>query len=292
MVLHRACQDIVLTGRNFRTPDFRSASQNDLVDTGAFVPFATATTPGQVIPGVTKCGGAILAFDPDNAEATLRPFAHGFRNVIGFVWDAQGQMFAAVNGYDIRGSRSVRDEFDATYRVREGAWYGWPDFSAALEPVTAPKFEVPNELQAPIFVSGEMVGKDLGFVIDHAASGLTPPDRSLVAGLHEWNSSPSLLDMAPASWGEFAGQLFVAEWGDLAPPTNPLLDRPTGYQVSRIDPATRQAVPFARNAMPSPASAQGAPGMGLERPFDVKFGPDGAMYIVDYHYFGVSSLEG
>ncbi len=34
--------------------------------------------------------------------------------------------------------------------------------------------------------------------------------------------------------------------------------------------------------MPGPASAQGAPGMGIERPFDVKFGPDGAMYIVDF----------
>jgi len=26
----------------------------------------------------------------------------------------------------------------------------------------------------------------------------------------------------------------------------------------------------------------GAMGMGFERPFDVKFGPDGALYIVDY----------
>ncbi len=30
------------------------------------------------------------------------------------------------------------------------------------------------------------------------------------------------------------------------------------------------------------ASEQGARGRALERPFDVKFGPDGAMYIVDY----------
>jgi hypothetical protein len=39
---------------------------------------------------------------------------------------------------------------------------------------------------------------------------------------------------------------------------------------------------FLRNAKPGPASAQGAAGMGLERPYDVKFGPDGAMDIVDY----------
>ena len=223
-------------------------------------------------------------FDPNNAEGTVRPFAWGFRNVIGVAWDQAGQMYAAVNGYDIRGSRSVRDEFDATYRVAEGAWYGWPDFSAALEPVTDSKFDVPDSLSVPVFVNGQMQEKRLGFVIDHAASGLRPPDRSLVAGLHDWNSSPSLIDLAPAAFGSAAGQLVVAEWGDLAPPTNPLRDQPTGYQVTVIAPGggRRRAVPFVRNARPGPASAQGAMGQGLERPFGVRFGPDGALYIVDY----------
>jgi glucose/arabinose dehydrogenase len=283
MVHPTPCQDIVLTGRNFQTPDFTTPDNpSDLAMTGAFVPFGTETQPGQTIPGSEKCGGAIFAFDPDNAEETLETYAWGFRNVIGFAWDAEGEMYAAVNGYDVRGSRPVQDEFDSTYRVQEGTWYGWPDFSAALEPVTDPKFEVPDELQAPVFVNGEMQGKDLGFVIDHEASGLTPPDPSLVTGLHEIASSPSLIDVAPESWGEFAGQVFVAEWGDLAPETNPLLKGPTGYRVSRIDPTTKQAMPFISNAKPGPASAQGKMGMALERPFDVKFGPDGAMYIVDY----------
>ncbi|MDP9365832.1 MAG: hypothetical protein M3Q10_16695, partial [Chloroflexota bacterium] len=39
---------------------------------------------------------------------------------------------------------------------------------------------------------------------------------------------------------------------------------------------------FAGNAGGGPASEQDAPGEGLERPFDVRFGPDGAMYVVDY----------
>jgi len=283
MVQHRPCQDLVLTGRTFRTPDFRTPAQGDIAETGAFVPFGTSTMPGHVVPGTNKCGGSILVFDPNNAEATLRPYAHGFRNIIGLAWDTRtGAMYGAVNGYDIRGSRSVQDQWDATYRIREGAWYGWPDFSATLEPVTSPKFSVPDTLQAPVFINGEMQSKDLGFVIDHAASGLTPPDRSLVAGLHGWNSSPSMLDVAPDSWGELAGHLFVAEWGDLAPPTNPLRAMPIGYQISRLDPRTGRVEPFVRNAKPGPASAQGAMGMGMERPFDVKFGPDGAMYIADY----------
>ncbi len=276
------CRDIVLTGRNYVTPDFRTADQSDTVMTGAFVPFGVMTTPGQLIPGTNKCGGSILVFAPTNVEATLRPFAHGFRNVIGFAWNDSGEMFAAVNGYDVRGSRTFNDELDATYRVREGAWYGWPDFSAGFEPITAPKFGVPAALIVPRFVAGAPQGKTFGFVIDHAASGLTPPDPSLVFGRHEINSSPSLIDVAPASWGELAGHVFTAEWGDLTPATSPLGQKPTGFRISRIAPGGGPAMPFVRNAMPGPASAQGAPGAGIERPFDVKFGPDGAMYIVDY----------
>ena len=42
------CEDIVLTGRNFQTPNFLTSDPNDLVLTGAFVPFGTETQPGQV----------------------------------------------------------------------------------------------------------------------------------------------------------------------------------------------------------------------------------------------------
>jgi glucose/arabinose dehydrogenase len=279
------CADIVLTGQNYVTPDFRSDDPSDTVMTGAYVPFGTETMPGQVIEGTTKCGGAILVFDPesDNPEETLAVHAWGLRNVIGLVWDADGVMYAAVNGYDIRGSRPVQDEFDPTYRIEEGVWYGWPDFSAALEPLTDPKFGVPDSLQPPVVIDGKPAKMEApGFLIDHEASGLQVADQSLIAGLHDWNSSPSMLDVAPQSWNEFAGQLFIAEWGDLAPPTNPLRDKPTGYRVVRLDPQSGEVVPFAQNAMPGAASQQMAMGQGLERPFDVKFGPDGAMYIVDY----------
>ncbi|MCA1584999.1 MAG: sugar dehydrogenase [Acidobacteria bacterium] len=276
------CRDYVLTGQNFGTPDFRTADVSDTVQTGAFVPFGFTTAPGQRIPGTNKCGGAILVFDPANPAATLRPFADGFRNVIGLAWNASGEMFAGVNGFDVRGSRPINDRFDATYRVRAGAWYGWPDFSAELLPVTDPQFNVPDSLKAPVFVNGVLQGKPIRFVIDHAASGLTPPDRSLVYGLHEINSSPSQVDVAPASAGALAGQVFVAEWGDLAPQTTPLRDGFAGFQISRIDPATGEAVPFVRNRQRGPASAQGVAGQGIERPYGVRFGPDGAMYIVDY----------
>jgi glucose/arabinose dehydrogenase len=279
------CQDIVLTGRNFRTPDFRTRQDTtDMAVTGAYVPFGTATQPGQRIQGVKKCGGSILSFDPNNAEASMRTHAWGFRNLIGLAWNRQtGEMYAAENGYDIRGSRPVQDELDATLRIREGMWYGVPDFSAGRQPLTMPQFEPPDSLQAMVVVNGQPQGKTLGFLIEHRASGLTPPDASVVVGRHEFNSSPSLLDVAPASWGGMAGQLFIAEWGDLSPPTNPLRGkRPAGYRIVRVNPASGQLEPFVWNRQPGPASISNAQGQGLDRPFNVKFGPDGAMYIVDY----------
>jgi hypothetical protein len=139
------------------------------------VPFGAPTTPGQVIKGVTLCGVPILSFDPNNAMSTIRTHAWGFRNLIGLAWNKKtGQMYAAENGYDVRGSRPVKDNMDATLKVKEGVWYGVPDFSAGREPLTDPKFEVPDSLQAMVVVNGRPQGKNLGFVIDHRASGLTP----------------------------------------------------------------------------------------------------------------------
>ena len=277
-----ACRDIVLTGQNFETPDFRTEDPDDTTLTGAFVPFGTETEPGQEIEGTAKCGSSILAFDPADPEGTLEMHAWGFRHVIGFAWSPDGEMYASANSYDVRGSRPVEDEAEATYRVREGAWYGWPDYSAALEPLTDAKFDVPDSLQAPVYVGDEPQDKELGFLIDRDASGLEAPDPSLVLGLHEYQSSPTKLDVAPDSWGDLTGHLFVAEWGDLAPETNPLQDGRPGYRVVRIDPESGQVEPFVSNAQPGPASEQDAQGEGIERPFDVKFGPDGAMYVVDY----------
>lgn len=281
----RPCQDIVLLGKNFKSADFRTMSNpNDSVLTGAFVPFGTETKPGQVIKGVTLCGGSILSFDPNDPMGTIKTHAWGFRNLIGLAWNKQtGEMYAAENGYDVRGSRPVNDEIDATLIVKEGMWYGIPDFSAGREPLTSAKFEVPDSLQAMVFIDGKPQGKDLGFVIDHEKSGLTPPDPSMVVGRHEVNSSPSLLDVAPASWGSMAGHVFIAEWGDLAPPTNPLRGKkPAGNQIVMVNPSTGKLEPFVYNAHQGPASMFSKQQEGIERPFDVKFGPDGAMYIVDY----------
>ncbi len=170
----------------------------------------------------------------------MKTYAWGFRNIIGLAWNKNGEMFATQNGYDVSPSRPIKDEYDATYRIRENAWYGVPDFSAALEPLTDPKFTAPGRLQAAAFINGIMQEKKLGFLIDHKASGLTPPEKSLILGLHPVNSSPSKPDIAPNLWGDMAGNLFIPEWGDMAWVTNALRDKPAGNRIVFINPTAKE----------------------------------------------------
>lgn len=86
MYIPQSCQNIILLGKNFKTPDFRTDDPNDSVMTGAYVAFGTETTPGQVIKGVNKYGRSILKFDPNN-PATIATHTWGFRNLIGLAWN-------------------------------------------------------------------------------------------------------------------------------------------------------------------------------------------------------------
>lgn len=277
-------KDIVLNGINIELPDFRKDGTGTVL-TGAFVPFGTETKPGQVIKGNNKCGGSILVFDPENPEATVRPYAWGFRNVIGMAWNKDGELFAAVNGYDNAPGRPIVDFHDGTYRVKEGAWYGWPDFTANFDPVTDAKYKPTRATVAPVYINGERQSRELYFLIDHEASGLEQPDTSLILGLHEINSSPSKPDVAPDSWNEYADHLFVPEYGDFQWITNPMRDKYAGSRIAVIstDGSGEQDIEaFIQNERTGPGSQQGKLGEGIERPYDVKFGPDGAMYIVDF----------
>jgi glucose/arabinose dehydrogenase len=83
------------------------------------------------------------------------------------------------------------------------------------------------------------------------------------------------------------GKLFAAEWGTLAPLNSPRPeDLDHGFRVLAIDPADGSAEVFVQNRSPGPASRQGSG--GIERPVDVKFGPDGSLYVLD---FGVSAVD-
>jgi glucose/arabinose dehydrogenase len=321
------CKDIVLTGQKFTSKNPLTQSPSDKVITGAFQPFGQA---GAIrIQGQLKCNGAIYRANADGSS--LEVYAWGFRNPFAIGFDAKGQLYATQHGFDFRGSRPINNDPNVLFKVEEGKWYGWPDFSSTLLPVTDPRFS--------------KGGKIPTFLIDHSASGFQPPQRNknLVA-VFPLHSSADQFDFAPATgpFSKFAGDMFVALFGDLLPfthsshqqeppaepwysggqgiqggqghPTNlespshsdpedlsePPRGRPgnqgepdkqrygeeeipphVGYSVIRVDFKSEEMMPFVSNATFKPASRSNKE-VGLERPIDVKFGPDGAMYIVDF----------
>jgi glucose/arabinose dehydrogenase len=88
----------------------------------------------------------------------------------------------------------------------------------------------------------------------------------------------------------FKGDAFVALFGDLAPITTPRLVAPVGFKVVRVDTRARRMVDFAVNKIAGPASK--LPHEGFERPSHCQFGPDGALYVVDWGEIEIAPERG
>ena len=85
----------------------------------------------------------------------------------------------------------------------------------------------------------------------------------------------------------FAGDAFIAQFGDMAPKVGSVVT-PVGLKVVRVDVDTGVVHDFAANAAgPGPASK--LKNDGLERPTAVAFDPSGeAIYVVDFGVMTVS----
>lgn len=255
------CEDIILTGANFESPDPLTEDSEDTALTGAYVPFGTATEAGQTVPGEVPCTGAVMRVPLQGGEPEL--VAWGFRNPFGLAFDEQGRLFVTDNSYDDRGSRPVFGTGDLLWLVQEGGWYGWPDFHGHRPLTDADQYRVPGE-KAPGFLLAEHPGE--------------PPEPVALLGVH---SSSNGLDFSPGPEFGFEGHAFIAEFGDMAPGAGKVV-APVGFKVTRVDVETGLIYDFAVNRDPSgPASRTGL--AGLERPVAVRFSPDGSsLYVVDF----------
>ena len=256
------CRDVTLTGRNYRTRNPLTPEEDEAV-TGTFMPFGEAADSGQVIPGEARCGGAVFRIAPEGGELEL--VAWGFRNPFGLAFSPEGQLYATDNGYDVRGSRPVFGTGDYLWAVEPGTWYGWPDFAGGV-PLT--EFKPPGE-RAPRFVLAEHPNE--------------PPRPVALLGVH---SSSNGLDFSRSAAFGYAGDAFIAQFGDMAPQVGKVLG-PVGYQLVRVDVGEGVVYGFAENRQGGgPASKVG--GGGFERPVAARFSPDGAaLYVVD---FGVMTI--
>ena len=284
-------QEIKLTGRVYETKNPLSKGESDQARTSSFHSFGKAAPEGATVSGQVKASGTILRMNPDGSG--LEVYAWGLRNPFGVMWGPDGKLYVTENGLDVRGSRPIANDKEDLYVIKEGSWYGWPDYGSGI-PVTDPQFK-PEGKEQPQFLMKEHppVEKPL----------LTFPKHSAV----------TKLAFSPGRSFGFDGQMFVAFFGHMAPMTGKVEEH-GGHRVVRIDPANKKPEVFftkkghhegdqgegahkeadkqkpeGDHAASGAGHGDGSSGHeesaspGPRRLVDVQFSPEGdALYVVDF----------
>lgn len=262
----------------------------ETADTGPFQPFAKsdltrvpatpAKRPNSVVASVAIEGG------------NERIHAYGFRYPRGLAISDRGTLYFTNDGMEMRGSRPVKDDPCALIHIYTSGPPtpgGFPDYSASLEEINQQKF------QPPMTAFPRNNVPKVGFLLEHGeGSGFQRPDPGDWENLSRTRtavfpplSGAAKLAFPPAEGplaSAFRGEVFVALSGDTAPfgtGDYPLV-RPVGYKVVRVNLDTGKVQDFIFNVGMLPGSQIERRGfVGLERPVDVKVGPDGALYVLD-----------
>lgn len=250
---------IMVRGQNYETPNLFSL-QGEPVFTGGYSPYGVPNLPFEIKKGIVKASGAVMSAYPDGSELEL--VAWGFRYPFHLRFDRSNRLFTSNISYEVRGSRPIANAPDEFHLVIPGQWYGWPDYAAG-EPVTLPRFRPETGVQ-PEFI-----------LLNHPGVPPKPyasfPSASYIAGF-DFNYNSNFGSIGDAYIAEFGGG------GRITPGvTTPYVG--LGHRISKIDMLTGGVTTFAMNKSGFPSSITGEG--GFVRPADVKFGPDGAMYISD-----------
>ncbi len=226
-----------------------------------FQAFGKTPPDDGALRGVLKANGTILRMNPDGSD--LEVYAWGLRNPYGLRWGPDGKLYASDNGYDERGSRPIAHAPDFVWVIKQGAWYGFPDYVGGI-PVTDARFKPANG-PAPKFL-----------MRDHPDA-----ERPLLSLTH--HAGAAQMDFSRDARFGFKGHMFLALVGDMNPITGHHDER-SGFMVVRIDPAKPKAEPFfhAKKAALGPKELDYIVTTGPKRPVGVRFTPSGdALYVVD-----------
>ena len=283
------CQNIVLSANVFAssaTVSTSGYSPHGVQRPGATVPaFDSATGPG-------ICDGAILRakVNAKNPKDTIEPFSWGYRNPYGIRFAPhdhalQGGLFVTENGEDERGARPTNNAPDRLQLAQlnpDGTpdYHGWPDrfgfldsTQAVFNPVGGPGDD------DPAAAVGKPVKPILAFPPQPitAPLALEPADVAIVG-----------LDFVPDSFVHGPvkrGAALAGREGDFGfSKGNGTPEE--GHDIQLInfsrpgEPLQLQLQRFAHNTTFEQAFVDGI--RGINRPVDLKFGPDECAYLVDY----------
>ena len=247
--------DIMLAGQTFETRDPLSDLEGARAYTGAFSEFGKSHPAGTRLKASLPCSASIMRCNIDGSGLEL--VAWGIRNAYGMGFLPDGRLIATDQGSDDRGSRPIGHVPELMFEIKEGAWYGWPDFIGGV-PVTDPQFKPTR-------------GSELEFILSNHDE-LPNPERPIVE--LPINSAATKFDCLPLSHPQYPGQIILALFGDEKPMTAPEGFK-SGRNISRIDPQDWSHHPL--------------PDLELDRPIDVKYNPDDdCIYIVDFGEFEMS----
>jgi hypothetical protein len=302
------CQDIVLSANVFDSGGGMMTSGYSAF--GVQRPGATVKAFESALhPGV--CDGAILRarLDARSPETTIEPFSWGYRNgyAIRFAPDdhpLKGALLVGEDGADERGARPTNNAPDMLQVARQNPdgspdYHGWPDrfgflpsSQAVFNPVGGPGDDlcVPDPTNLPSMCTPASLVKI--FTEDVPVRDvLAAPPQQITSPLtiEGADSSFTGIDFVPKSFvqGPIGGgaALYSLE-GDFGfSAGNATAPAPEiGHEIKIVNfvdnPLGVKIVRFVHNTTNEQAFPDGL--RGLNRPTNVKFGPDGCAYVVDY----------
>ncbi|MFZ6758458.1 PQQ-dependent sugar dehydrogenase [Undibacterium sp. Ji50W] len=221
------------------------------VSTSAFARYGHVHAADTRMAAQLPCTASVMRCNLDGSDLEL--VAWGIRNAYGLLFLPDGRLIATEQGTDVRGVRPVWNCPDFLFEIKQGAWYGWPDYQGG-KPISSPAYRSPD-------------GKAQEFVLTNHAE-LPPPESPLLA--FDVNACAVKMALIPDKLSH-AGDLLVAQFGDERPMTGPPGPR-VGRNLVRVN--TRD---WSLHTMPQ---------LPWYRPIDVAFSADAAfVYVVDFGDF-------
>jgi hypothetical protein len=298
------CQDITLSQNVFSSGGgvFTSGySPFGVQQPGATIKAFFNSFTGQVRQGV--CDGAILRAPLNNANA-IEPFSWGYRNpyAIRFPPDDHplaGGILAGMDGADERGARPSNNAPDELHLGRQNPdgspdyhglfdrYGGLPTTQAVYNPVGGPN----DDVCPPPFSQATCLANLMAANAIPIAPVLAFPPQQITGPLanEAADSSFTGIDFAPDAFvvgPVLPGAALYTLEGDFgnSPPNG---DPEVGHEVKLINfnqlpgsPLALRIQGFAKNSSGDQAFVTGI--NGFNRPTNLRFGPDGCAYVVDY----------
>jgi len=305
------CQNIVLSNNTFPSGPCVGTDCSGGVHTSGYSPFGT-TNPGGTVAAFTGataagiCDGAILraSLTANDPTSTIQPFSWGYRNPYGIRFapsnhPLKGGLFVTENGEDERGARpsnNAPDRLALAQQNPDGSpdYHGWPDrfgfldsTQAVFNPVGGPGDDLcssppnsPFPACIPTVLANDVPVKT---VLAHPPQPVTAPlaiepaDVALVG-----------VDFVPSTFAHGvvqAGAALIAREGDFGFSASNGTPE-AGHDIELVNfsapgqPLRLNQQRFAVNTTGDQAFTDGIP--GINRPTNLRFGPDNCAYLVDY----------